>query len=162
MISEEDLIKEKLALVEELGVHFESSDNLPPLAARIAVYLILSGIEGATFEELVEKLEASKSSISTNLHLLQSMERITYYTRCGDRKRHFTISPNHVISRLEEKIDLWEKEKSNHQKVQDYKQKIIKFNKKYNENNLGLEFNQQYIEFINKMISHLAELKKIY
>ena len=41
MEKKEQLVKEKLALVEELGIHFESNDNLPPLASRIIVYLIL-------------------------------------------------------------------------------------------------------------------------
>lgn len=159
MMKEEGLLKEKLALVEELGVHFECTDNLPPLASRIAVYLVLNGVEGATFEELVENLEASKSSISTNLHLLQSMGRISYYTRCGDRKRYFKMSTNHLITRLEEKISLWEKEKNNHQKIYNYKEKMLHLNNEYKENHMSLQFNKQYIEFINKMTNNLTELK---
>ncbi len=151
---------EKLALVEELGVHFESSDNLAPLASRIFVYLILNGIEGATFEELTEKLEASKSSISTNLQLLQSLGRITYYTKCGDRKRYFKVSQNHIISRLDEKIEMWTKDKNNHQKIYNYKKKLFQLNNNYDENNLSVQFNRQYIEFIDKMIDNLTELKQ--
>ena len=160
MINEEDLLKEKLALVEELGVHFESNDNLPPLASRIIVYLILNGVEGATFEELVEKLEASKSSISTNLQLLQSIDRITYFTKCGDRKRYFKMSPNYMISRMDERISLWEQEKRNHQKIYNYKEKMLQLTNEYNENHLSLLFNKQYIEFINKMKNNLEELKQ--
>ena len=160
MIDERELLKEKLALVEELGVYFECNDNLSPLASRISVYLILNGVEGATFGELVEKLEASKSSISTNLQLLQTMNRITYYTKSGDRKRHFKMSPNYLKSRMEEKISLWEKEKNNHQKIYNYKEKVLQLNKKYNENHISLQFNKQYMEFIDKMINNLTELKK--
>jgi len=160
MTTEEELIKEKLALVEELGVHFECSDNLTPLASRIVVYLILTGIKGATFEELVEKLEASKSSISTNLQLLQSNGRITYYTKVGDRKRYFKITPDHIISRLDEKIDLWKKEMKNHQKIHAYNQKVLQ-SKHANEGNyINIQFSEQYIEFINKMINNLIELKQ--
>jgi len=160
MDKKDELLKEKLALVEELGIHFECSDTLPPLASRIIVYLILNGVEGATFDELVEKLEASKSSISTNLHLLQSLNRITYFTKSGDRKRHFRMSPNYIISRMEEKISLWEKEKSNHQKIYNYKEKMLQLNNDYNENHLSLQFNKQIIEFINKMINNLTNLKQ--
>lgn len=160
MTNENNLLAEKLALVEELGVHFESSDNLAPLASRIFVYLILNGIEGATFEELTEKLEASKSSISTNLQLLQSIGRVTYSTKCGDRKRYFKVSPNHIISRLEEKIEMWAKDKTNHQKIYNYKKKMLELKNNYDENNLSLQFNRQYMDFIDKMINNLIELKK--
>jgi DNA-binding transcriptional regulator GbsR (MarR family) len=160
MIDENNLMAEKLALVEELGVHFEDADHLAPLASRIFVYLILNGIEGATFEELTEKLEASKSSISTNLQLLQSIGRITYYTKCGDRKRYFKVSPNHVISRLDEKIALWTKDKINHQKIYNYKKRLLQLKNNYDENNLSLQFNKQYMEFIDKMIDNLTELKQ--
>ena len=160
MINENDLIKEKLTLVEELGVHLEHVDNLAPLASRIFIYLILNGTEGATFEELTEKLEASKSSISTSLQLLQSMGRITYYTKCGDRKRYFKVSANYFISRLDDQIKLWSKELSNHQKIYNYKKKILQSNNNYDKNNLNLKFNVQYSEFIKKMINNLAELKQ--
>ncbi|HEY9170545.1 MAG TPA: helix-turn-helix domain-containing protein [Lutibacter sp.] len=160
MINQNNLMNEKLALVEELGVHFEDADNLTPLASRIFVYLILNGAEGATFEELTEELKASKSSISTNLQLLQSNKRITYYTKCGDRKRYFKISPSHFISRLDEKIELWTKELVNNQKIYDYKKKMLEHNNNYDENNLNIQFNKQYKEFIDKMINNLTELKQ--
>jgi len=160
MMKEEGLLKEKLALVEELGVHFECNDNLPPLASRIIVYLILTGVEGATFEELVEKLEASKSSVSTNLQLLQSIDRITYFTRCGDRKRHFKISPSYIIARMDERISMWQKESKNNRKIFDYKVKALQVNNKYNENHPSIQFSAQVEEFINKMINNLEELKQ--
>ncbi|MGV8946535.1 MAG: GbsR/MarR family transcriptional regulator [Lutibacter sp.] len=160
MIDENNLIKEKLALVEELGVHTECTDNLAPLASRIFIYLILNGSEGATFDELIEKLEASKSSISTNLQLLQSMGRITYYTKCGDRKRYFKVSANYFISRLDNQIELWTKELGNHQKIYNYKKKLLQLNNSFTENNINLKFNAQYSEFITKMISNLTELKQ--
>ena len=160
MIDENNLMAEKLALVEELGVHFVDADHLAPLASRIFVYLILNGVEGASFEELTEKLEASKSSVSTNLQLLQSIGRISYYTKCGDRKRYFKVSPNHIISRLDEKITLWTKDRINHQKIYNYKKRLLQLKNNYDENNLSLQFNRQYMEFIDKMINNLTELKQ--
>lgn len=160
MISEDDLLSEKLALVEDLAVHFECNDNLPPLASKIVIYLILSGIEGATFDELVEKLEASKSSVSTSLNLLQSLERITYSTKLGDRKRYFKISPNHLIRRLDEKIIEWEKEKNIHLKIYNFKQKMMKAKNIPIENNFSLKFGEQHMEFVDKMINNFQELKK--
>ena len=76
------------------GIHFENNHNLPPLGARILATLILDGCRtGITFEDLVERLGASKSSISTNLNLLLKIGKITYYTLPGDRKKYFKPSP---------------------------------------------------------------------
>jgi DNA-binding transcriptional regulator GbsR (MarR family) len=82
--------KENNELREMFGDHFEKLYNIPPLAARIIGVLILDGCKsGLTFESLVETMGASKSSISTNLNLLLKMEKITYFTICGDRKKYF-------------------------------------------------------------------------
>lgn len=89
-----DLQKEKEELIEMFGIHFETNHNLPPLGSRILATLILDGCRcGITFEDLVEKMSASKSSVSTNLNLLQKLGKITYYTLPGDRKKYFRSSP---------------------------------------------------------------------
>jgi len=86
--------KEKEELIEMFGIHFENNHNLPPLGARILATLILDGCRsGITFEDLVERLGASKSSISTNLNLLLKIGKINYYTLPGDRKKYFKPSP---------------------------------------------------------------------
>lgn len=86
--------KEKEELIEMFGIHFENNHNLPPLGARILATLILDGCRcGITFEDLTERLGASKSSISTNLNLLLKIGKITYYTIPGDRKKYFKPSP---------------------------------------------------------------------
>ena len=63
--------EEKQELIEMFGVHFEQLYNISPLASRILGTLIIDGCKsGLTFEELVDKMQASKSSISTNINLL--------------------------------------------------------------------------------------------
>lgn len=63
------------------GIHFELLYNLPPLGSIIFGLLIVDGYKtGLTFEEIIEKLDANKSSISTNLNLLLKMDKINYYT----------------------------------------------------------------------------------
>lgn len=90
----DNLQKERGELIEFSGIHFASTYNIPPLAARILALLIIDGCKsGLTFESLVEKLSASKSSISTNLNLLLKMEKINYFTITGDRKKYFKASP---------------------------------------------------------------------
>ena len=89
-----DITKEKEELIEMFGIHFESLYHLPPLAARILGNLIIgSSKSGLTFEDLVERTVASKSSVSTNLNFLLKIGKITYYTLPGDRKKYFKPAP---------------------------------------------------------------------
>ncbi|MGV3460791.1 MAG: GbsR/MarR family transcriptional regulator [Flavobacterium sp.] len=89
-----DSQKEKEELIEMFGINFETHHNLPPLGSRLLATLILDGCRcGITFEDLVERLGASKSSVSTNLNLLQKIGKITYYTLPGDRKKYFKPAP---------------------------------------------------------------------
>lgn len=89
-----DLKKEKEELIEMFGIHFEKHFYLPPLGARILGNLILDCCgKGLTFDDLVERMGASKSSISTNLNLLLKMEKVHYYTIPGDRKKYYKPTP---------------------------------------------------------------------
>lgn len=89
-----DLTKEREELVELFGVFFETTHHLPPLGARILGTLIVDSKSSCTtFEELVERMGASKSSISTNLNLLLKLGKITYFTMPGDRKKYYKPTP---------------------------------------------------------------------
>ena len=102
--------EEKQEIIEMFGVHFEKLFNIPPLAARILGTLIIEGCKsGLTFDDLVEKMHASKSSISTNLNLLQKMDKINYFTISGDRKKYFKAAP--LSQRLDNYLDLVNNEK---------------------------------------------------
>ena len=101
---------QKKGLVEMLGVHFENLYNLPPLGSRIFGILVVDGYgKGITFEELVERTHASKSSVSTGLNLLLKMQKITYYTISGDRKKYFKPAP--FSNRLEGYLNIIDLEK---------------------------------------------------
>jgi len=47
-----------------------------------------------SFDELVESLQASKSSISTNLKSLQQIHFVKPITLPGDRKTYYCLSPD--------------------------------------------------------------------
>ena len=113
--------KEKEELIEMFGVHFETIYNIPPLAARILGTLIIDCKEGITFEGLVERMGASKSSVSTNVNLLLKMGKIQYYTLPGDRKKYFKPSP--FSERLESYLKMVEYEKKLVEKVLIYREK---------------------------------------
>jgi DNA-binding transcriptional regulator GbsR (MarR family) len=108
-----DAKREKEEIIEMFGVHFETHYNLPPLASRILGTLILDSCKaGITFEELLERTGASKSSVSTSLNLLLKMGKIVYYTVPCDRKKYFKPSP------LSERF-------SNYIKMIDFEKKIV-------------------------------------
>lgn len=116
--------EEKQEIIEMFGVHFEQLYNIPPLAARILGTLIIDGCKsGLTFEDLVEKMKASKSSISTNLNLLQKMEKITYFTIAGDRKKYFKAAP--LSDRLNNYLTLVNNEKILIDKIISYRERNI-------------------------------------
>jgi len=101
-------------LIEVLGVHLEAEHKLPPLAARIYGMLILAQPDGLTFEDCLDRLGASKSSVSTSLNLLLSMGIISYFTKHGDRRRHFssTKEKNYFLTKLKENLKRLEAEKN--------------------------------------------------
>lgn len=114
--------KEKAELIEMFGTHFETLYNLPPLASRMLGLLILDGCrEGLTFEALVERFGASKSSVSTNLNLLLKLGKIKYYTISGDRKKYFKAAP--FSERLSNYLRMLEFEKEIIEKMLSYREK---------------------------------------
>ena len=79
--------------VEEMAVFFETL-GLTRMAGRIQGYIMTSQEELVCFDELVEGLRASKSSISTNLKSLQTIMFIKAVTKPGDRKTYFCLTPD--------------------------------------------------------------------
>lgn len=118
------MIEERHEIIEMFGVHYEQFFHIPPLAARILGTIIVDGCKsGITFEDLLEKTQASKSSISTNLNLLQKMGKINYYTIVGDRKKYFKAAP--LSQRLENYLTLVNNEKILIEKIINYREKSI-------------------------------------
>jgi DNA-binding transcriptional regulator GbsR (MarR family) len=148
--------QEKEDLIEMFGIHFELLYNLPPLASRILGNLIIDGCKsGLTFETLVEKRKASKSSVSTSLNLLFKLGKITYYTIPGDRKKYFKASP--FSERMANYLKILESEKKIIEKMLVYREKTISCDEElYNLENAKtyklhvIEIEDFFIKTINK------------
>lgn len=96
------LEQEKKMLVEPLGIRFEQY-GLPPMAGRIFGCLVLADPPYLTFDEIRECLDASKSTISTNLNfLMQGDCLIDYLTLPGDRKRYFRINSKKWLQKIQD------------------------------------------------------------
>lgn len=65
-------------LNKELSSHFVDEHDLPPLAAKIYSFLILSEAESHTFDEIIEITGASKSSVSNQLNFLSEVGRVDF------------------------------------------------------------------------------------
>ncbi|WP_179337298.1 GbsR/MarR family transcriptional regulator [Winogradskyella ludwigii] len=156
----ESICQKKMGLVEKLGVHLEAREQLAPVAARILSYIILTGKTGATFEDMVSILCASKSTISTHLNHLQDLNKIEYFTKTGDRKKYFIINKNTIIQHVDRMINHWDQEREIHLEIKDYKEKQ---NTKKIENvdeKFDLSFHNDYVKFIDEATSSVKELRE--
>ncbi|MBC3846347.1 transcriptional regulator [Winogradskyella echinorum] len=153
------ICKEKMRLVEKLGVHLESKDGLAPVAARIMAYVILTGKRGATFDEMVEVLCASKSTISTHLNHLQDLKKIEYFTKTGDRKKYFVINKDSVLNHIDNMIEEWETVEVLHLEIKAYKEAINEHITDEDEK-FDLTFHNNYLKFISSASASMKELKE--
>lgn len=142
-----DIQKEKEELIEMFGIHFETLHNFPPLASRILGTLIVDSCRiGLTFEDLVERMSASKSSVSTSLNLLLKIGKITYYTLPGDRKKYFKPSP------FSERLD-------NYLKMIDFEKKIIDKMISYRGKTVSSSEERCNLENVKEYKNHVLEVE---
>lgn len=152
-------ISKKNELVERLGVYLENHDKMAPLEARIFSTLILEGKSGSTFEELVNDLHASKSTICTHLNTLQASEKISYHTRPGERKRYFNVNPNMLAQVMDQMLQKWNTQKEIHTEILAYK-KEVSANAPAPEDEFDLDFHQNYLQFLNEVSNAVLKLKQ--
>ncbi|WP_294213155.1 transcriptional regulator [uncultured Chryseobacterium sp.] len=90
--------------------------NIPPLASKIYAYLLFDfDKEGVTFDEFVDILSASKSSVSTNISLLLNAELIIDHNKMDERKRYFFINDQYkkirfekIVKRMHDELELFD------------------------------------------------------
>lgn len=155
---ESNICKEKMALVERLGVHLEKREQLAPVAARILSYIILTGKQGTTFEDMVNILCASKSTISTHLNHLQDLNKIVYFTKTGDRKKYFMINKDMVIHHIDNMMQEWQEVKALHLEIREYKKEVNRI-KNDDASKFELDFHDVYIKFLEEASQSISTLK---
>lgn len=133
---------------------------MAPVAARIFSYIILTGKQGTTFEDLVENLCASKSTISTHLNHLQDLRKLEYFTKTGDRKKYFIINTdfNTMVQRITDMVEDWKREKQIHLEIMDYKKDVNLTLEE--QNRFELDFHVDYIKFLDGATSSINKLKE--
>ncbi len=154
----EALEKKKAHLVEKLGVFLEKKNSLAPVAARILAYVILTGKQGTTFEDLVSTLCASKSTISTHLNHLHDLKRLDYFTKTGDRKKYYIINVDSMIQSIINMLEQWKCEKELHVEMMEFKKEMN--HNLSDENKFDLKFHESFIEFNEEAIKSITKLKE--
>lgn len=142
--------KEKEQLIEELGLNIEEQLKVSPLAARIYALLVLSPQGGLTFEEIKETIQASKSSVSTNLKVLTQLRYVEYYTKSGIRKRYFKIAKYFQLLALEKEVESLSKQLEMVKKINAFNEKHYP-EKKINSQSLG-DIMQHYLESYRALV----------
>jgi len=84
---------ERQQFIEQVGLLFEA-DGFPRMAGRIFGWLLISNPPYQSLGELVEVLQASKSSVSTMTRLLMHIGLIERISVPGYRRDYFRIKPN--------------------------------------------------------------------
>ena len=82
----ESFIEESAILLEAIG--------FTRMAGRIIGYLLVMEKEMITFSDITYELKASKSSISTNLHILMNANFVVKKSHPGDRKTYYSVNHN--------------------------------------------------------------------
>lgn len=128
--------------------------NIPPLASKIYSYLIFDFDKvGITFDEFVEVLSASKSSVSTSISLLLNSQLIIDLNKMDERKRYFFINDEHmkirfekILQKLQDELKLLD-DLNNFRKVHDeqYNEKLTIYKALLNKNISNIQ------ESINKL-----------
>ncbi len=154
-----ELTERKNKLVERLGIFCENEDNMAPLEARIFATLIITGKGGITFEKLVKDLNASKSTICTHLNTLQASGRVSYFTKPGDRKRYFNVTPNRLLQVMNEMLDKWNKQYDIHSEIIEYKKEANSQNTIVGDE-FELQFHEKYLLFLEEVSNAVKKLKK--
>lgn len=81
----------KVQFIEETGLLMESF-GMTRMSGRILGVLLVSDKEKVSFYEMVELLQASKSSISTNLRLLTGIGFVKMISMPADRKTYYILN----------------------------------------------------------------------
>jgi hypothetical protein len=98
-------MENKRQFVEDCGLYFEKI-GLPRMAGRIIGWLLVCHPPEQTMGDLVDALQASKSSVSTALRLLEQYALIQRFTRPGERRDLYRLAPDLWVWSLKTKMHL--------------------------------------------------------
>ena len=90
-------MKAQREIIESIGFRIEKM-GFSPMSARVLAYLLLVPNDEATFEELVNYFNASKSAVSNALKFLIIKAIVIEKRKSENRKRYFSADFGHFLS----------------------------------------------------------------
>ncbi|HEX2188338.1 MAG TPA: MarR family transcriptional regulator [Longimicrobiaceae bacterium] len=91
------------AFIETMGRHFEE-EGIPRIAGRLFGLLMVNE-DPCSLDEMADRLQVSKGSISTNSRLLEQWGVIERVNRPGDRRDYYRIAPDMESRMLERQME---------------------------------------------------------
>jgi len=149
------MVATKKELYQDMVAFYGNLYGLPPLNAKIYVYMMIDlKTEGYTFDELLEKFNVSKSSLSNSLQMLVQNKYVEYITPIDSRKRYYRINPKFMGIRFGNILDKLVREK-------ELMQRMIQCNKEVKApNEQVIKGIHQYIGILDKHIKTVANTVK--
>lgn len=86
-------------LIEQMGLQWET-EGKPRIAGRLFALMLLEDRD-FTLEELADRLQVSRGSMSTNTRLLETDGVIERVARSGDRRIYYRLTPNPYLVLIE-------------------------------------------------------------
>jgi len=146
----EERIRRQKELVEQAG-RFYDKKGLQPIAGRIIGLLTVMDKEHFTFDEIVEELQVSKSSVSNAIKILEVTDAIEYTTVPGDRKRYFQLKKKERFALIDEHRNMLTTSR-------DYLKQVLELKvSRQSENSV---FIKSLIEMLDFFLDRFEELKK--
>ncbi len=96
--------EEERKYVEKVGLYFEQL-TLPRMAGRIFGWLLISETPEVSMGELVEALQASKSSISSMARLLIQIKLVELVSLPGERRDYYRIHSDAWANSLQDRLE---------------------------------------------------------
>lgn len=91
------------AFIESMGRHFEEV-GIPRIAGRLFGLLMVHE-DPCSLDEMAQRLQVSKGSVSTNSRLLEQWGVIERVSRPGDRRDYYQPAPDMQARMLEKQLE---------------------------------------------------------
>ncbi|SDD56706.1 GbsR/MarR family transcriptional regulator [Niabella drilacis] len=149
------MVATKKELYQDMVAFYGNLYGLPPLNAKIYVYMMIDlKTDGYTFDELLEKFNVSKSSLSNSLQMLVQNKYVEYITPIDSRKRYYRINPKFMGIRFGNILDKLVREK-------ELMQRMVQCNKQVKApNEQVIKGIHQYIGILDKHIKTVENTVK--
>ncbi|ANH84038.1 transcriptional regulator [Niabella ginsenosidivorans] len=147
----------KKDLYQDMVSFYADLYGLPPLNAKIYAYMLFDiRHEGFTFDELLNRFNVSKSSLSNSLQMLAKYKFIEYITPIDSRKRYYRINPKFMEIRFGNVLDKLLSEK-------ELMQRMMQCNKQQKQpNDVVIKAIDQYVSILDTHIKTFEDtLKKV-